>query len=86
MTIEREGRLRGERIRYLDKQEIISIWYPMTQEAEDDELALIALDVDLTDLDDAITLLTRLRNGEGRAATQEEEALHGWNDDEEDVG
>ena len=67
-TIYKAGKLRGSKLLYPDGETGVGIWYPFSVLIEDysneldDESNGVSFEVDLTDLDDAITLLTRLRS------------------------
>lgn len=83
MGVMRQGKLRGEHLLFDDGAEVISIWYPVDE--EDDDVALIAFDVPLTDVEDAIKLLTRLAEATPEKANEEAEVRRVWYDDEEDA-
>ena len=65
-TIYRSGKLRGSKLLYPDGETGVGIWYPFSvlleDSDDDDESNGVSFEVDLTDLEDAITLLTRLRD------------------------
>lgn len=68
-NIFKEGRLRGSKLEYQDGEVACGIWYPMYEllgpDASDDDkddTSGISFEVALRDVDDAIRLLTRLRD------------------------
>lgn len=67
-TLYREGKLRGSKILYPDGQVGINMWYPfallLDDHADDDEISGINFELDLRDIDDAIKLLSRLKDAE----------------------
>ena len=64
------GKLRGSKLLYPDGQIGVGIWYPFSvlldDHADDDDSNGISFELDLRDLEDAVTLLTRLRDVEAQ--------------------